>query len=73
MHLLEGTARSTHYHVLYDDNELRPDQVQLLTNALCHASARCTSAISIPAPVKYADLLAFRANFYTNINEPREA
>ncbi|CAF0788522.1 unnamed protein product [Adineta ricciae] len=67
----KGTSRPTHYHVLYDDNKLTPDQVQLLTYNLCYASARCTRSISIPAPVKYADLLAFRATFYVDINEPR--
>ncbi|UJR09388.1 hypothetical protein I4U23_013631 [Adineta vaga] len=66
----KGTSRPTHYHVLYDDNKLKPDQVQLLTNALCYTSARCTRSISIPAPVKYADLLAFRAAHYININDP---
>jgi hypothetical protein len=42
----------------------------MLTYALCFTSARCTRSISTPAPVKYADLLAFRASFYININEP---
>ncbi|CAF1302297.1 unnamed protein product [Adineta steineri] len=69
-HSDKGTSRPTYYHVLYDDNKLKPDEVQMLTNALCYTSARCTRSISIPAPVKYADLLAFRANYYVNINEP---
>lgn len=36
----------------------------MLTYALCFLHARCSSSISIPAPVKYADLLAFRAAKY---------
>jgi len=44
----------------------------MLTYALCHACARCTRSISIPAPVKYADLLAYRAKFYLSKNSPLE-
>ncbi|CAF1546280.1 unnamed protein product [Rotaria sordida] len=66
----KGTSRPTHYYVLYDDNKLQPDQIQMLTYALCYTYARCTRSIAIPAPVKYADLLAFRANFYIDRNDP---
>jgi eukaryotic translation initiation factor 2C len=62
--IVKGTSRPTHYHVLYDDNNLKPDEMQMLTYALCYTYARCTRAVSIPAPVKYADLLAFRATYY---------
>jgi eukaryotic translation initiation factor 2C len=65
----QGTSRPSHYHVLYDDNKLEPDQVQMLTYYLCYTFARCTRSVSIPAPVKYADLLAFRARFYINMND----
>ncbi|CAF1596210.1 unnamed protein product, partial [Didymodactylos carnosus] len=64
-----GTSRPTHYHVLYDDNRLTPDKVQMLTYALCYTYARCTRSVSIPAPVKYADLLALRAAYYLRLNE----
>ncbi|UJR36677.1 hypothetical protein I4U23_029394 [Adineta vaga] len=59
-----GTSRPTHYYVLYDDNKLKPNEVQMLTYALCYTYARCTRSVSIPAPVKYADLLAIRATLY---------
>ena len=36
----------------------------MLTYALCYTYARCTRSVSIPAPVKYADLLAIRATLY---------
>lgn len=36
----------------------------MLTYALCYTYARCTRSVSVPAPVKYADLLAFRATYY---------
>ncbi|CAF1160959.1 unnamed protein product, partial [Didymodactylos carnosus] len=64
-----GTSRPTHYYVLYDDNRLTPDQVQMLTYALCHTYGRCTRSVAIPAPVKYADLLARRAAYYLETNE----
>ncbi|CAF4622122.1 unnamed protein product [Rotaria socialis] len=36
----------------------------MLTYALCYTYARCTRSVSIPAPVKYADLLALRGTYY---------
>ena len=66
---LKGTSRPTHYHVLYDDNQLQPDQVQMLTYALCYTYARCTRSVATPAPVKYADLLALRGSYYIDRNE----
>lgn len=48
------------------------DMVQNLTNVLCHLYARCSRSISIPTPVFYAHLAAFRARAHiqasTNIN-----
>jgi eukaryotic translation initiation factor 2C len=41
----------------------------MLTYALCYTYARCTRSVSIPAPVKYADLLAFRGCYYIDIND----
>jgi hypothetical protein len=41
----------------------------MLTYALCYLDARCTRSASTPAPVRYADLLAFRAGIYGNIND----
>lgn len=37
------------------------DELQDLTNVLCHLYARCSRSISIPTPVYYAHLAAFRA------------
>jgi eukaryotic translation initiation factor 2C len=41
----------------------------MLTYALCYTYARCTRSVSIPAPVKYADLLALRASLYIKSND----
>ncbi|CAF4127451.1 unnamed protein product [Adineta steineri] len=64
-----GTSRPTHYYVLYDDNNLKPNEVQMLTYALCYTYSRCTRSVSIPAPVKYADLLATRAALYVKSDD----
>ncbi|CAF0788505.1 unnamed protein product [Adineta ricciae] len=60
----KGTSHPIHYHVLYDDNRLKPNEIQLLTYALCFTYARTTDAISIPTPVKYANLLSERTKCY---------
>lgn len=61
---LQGTSRPSHYHVLWDDNNFKADEIQALTYQLCHTYVRCTRAVSIPAPAYYAHLVAFRARFH---------
>ncbi|CUA66950.1 Protein argonaute-2 [Rhizoctonia solani] len=58
---LLGTSRSSHYSVLYDENNFTPDGMQAVSFALCHVYARATRSVSIPAPVYYADLVCERA------------
>lgn len=47
--------------MLVDENQMKSDEVQDLTNMLCHLYGRCSRTISIPTPVYYAHLAAFRA------------
>ncbi|KAK0479171.1 argonaute-like protein [Armillaria novae-zelandiae] len=61
---LLGTSRPSHYSVLHDENKMIPDDLQSLTNALCYVYARSTRAVSIPAPVYYADTVCSRANHH---------
>ncbi|KAF8791225.1 Protein argonaute-2-like protein [Argiope bruennichi] len=61
---LQGTSRPAHYTVIEDDNEFGSDDLQKLTYYLCHTFGRCTRSISIPTPVQYAHLAAFRARYY---------
>ncbi|XP_022161620.1 protein argonaute-2-like [Myzus persicae] len=61
---IQGTSRPSHYHVLWDDNNFESDELQCLTYQLCHTYARCTRSVSIPAPVYYAHLVAYRARFH---------
>ena len=66
---LQGTSRPTHYHVLWDENDFDSDCLQALTYHLCHLYARCTKAVSIPAPVYYAHWVAYRAMMSTNFED----
>lgn len=40
------------------------DDLQKITYYLCHIYARCTRSISIPSPVQYAHLAAYRARLH---------
>ncbi|GAA6006250.1 hypothetical protein JCM10207_000576 [Rhodosporidiobolus poonsookiae] len=57
---LIGTTKPTRYIPLVDDSRLTADQVQTLANSLCHSYQRCNMAVSVPAPIYYADLVAHR-------------
>ena len=61
---LKGTARATHYHVLHDEIKFTPNQLYTITNQLCYCFSRCTKSVSIPPPVYYADLIAYRYHKY---------
>ncbi|KAJ3570209.1 hypothetical protein NP233_g4554 [Leucocoprinus birnbaumii] len=56
-----GTSRPAHYSVLYDENSFGADTLQKFTYHLCYTYARATRAVSIPAPVYYADIVCSRA------------
>lgn len=56
---LMGTSRPALYHVLHDEIGFTSDEIQQLTYWLCHTDARCSKAVSIPAPVHYAHLAAY--------------
>ncbi|XP_055340878.1 protein argonaute-2-like [Paramacrobiotus metropolitanus] len=61
---IQGTSRPAHYHVLYDDSHLSADQIELFSYSLAFLSARCNRSVSIPTPVYYAHLAAFRARYH---------
>ncbi|CAJ0909392.1 5960_t:CDS:10 [Entrophospora sp. SA101] len=62
---LQGTSRPTHYRVLYNENNLRADQIQTLSYNLCYLYARCTRSVSLVPPVYYAHLVCNRARFHS--------
>ncbi|XP_077490052.1 protein argonaute-2-like [Amblyomma americanum] len=61
---IQGTSRPAHYYVVHDDSEFSSNDLQKLSYYLCHTYARCTRSVSIPTPVYYAHLAAFRAKEY---------
>ena len=77
---IQGTARPAHYYVLWDeiftDHRLQSvhetiepgispvDRLEKLSYSLCYLFSRAAKAVSIPAPVYYADLACARAGRY---------
>ncbi|XP_074586861.1 protein argonaute 7 [Curcuma longa] len=61
---MKGTSRPTHYHVLWDENQFKSDEVQKLIHNLCYTFVRCTKPVSLAPPVYYAHLAAYRGRLY---------
>lgn len=63
-----GTARSTHYVVLRNDNptHLTFKQLETITHAFCYNYAAATKAMPSCSPAYYAHLLCERAHHYMN-------
>jgi len=47
---IQDASRQTKYHRIWDENYLTEDQLEQLTFYLCFMFARCTRAITYPAP-----------------------
>jgi len=60
---LKGTPKPAHYHVLLNEAHLSIDDLQALTFQLCHAYQRATKIVGRPAPVYWAHLAAFQAQY----------
>ncbi|KAG8946725.1 hypothetical protein FRC04_011503 [Tulasnella sp. 424] len=60
----QGTSRSAHYSVLVDQNNFMPDDLQTISFALCHISARSTCSISIVPPLLYANIVTAKAKHH---------
>jgi len=63
---IQGTSRPTHYQVLWDDADMRADDLEQLTYYLCHLYSRCTRSVSYPSPTYYSHLAADRARKHHN-------
>lgn len=71
---VQGTARPTHYYVIYDqifrERKVEPphksaaDALQELIHNMCYLFGRATKAVSICPPAYYADLVCDRARCY---------
>jgi len=66
---LQGTSCPAHYHVLHDQNNFTVDSMQELCYNMTYTYQRCTRAVSIPPPVYYAHLAAFRARLYLGMDK----
>lgn len=62
-----GTSRPTCYNVIRDDSDMGADEIEMFTYALCFVYQRATKAVSIPAPIYYADLAAYRNRAYLSL------
>ncbi|CAH1965527.1 unnamed protein product [Acanthoscelides obtectus] len=54
----QGTVNPTHYIVLHDTINLKPDHTQRLCYKLCHLYYNWPGTIRVPAPCQYAHKLA---------------
>ncbi|KAF8699513.1 PAZ protein, partial [Rhizoctonia solani] len=61
---LQGTARPTHYTVVYDENGFDSDGIQGLTHGMAYLFVRATKAVSVVPPAYYADLACERGRCY---------
>ncbi len=62
---LKGTSRPCLYQVIYNESKHGMDAMQELAFYLSHLHQRATRAVSLPVPVYYAHLLAYRARYYS--------
>nr|CAD7440665.1 unnamed protein product [Timema bartmani] len=54
----KGTVTPTHYVVVYDSANMKPDHVQRFTYKMCHMYYNWPGTIRVPAPCQYAHKLA---------------
>jgi eukaryotic translation initiation factor 2C len=64
-----GTSKSSHYHVLWDENKFSSDTIQDITNKLCYLYARCSKAVSMVPSAYYAHLVAARARQHCGMED----
>jgi eukaryotic translation initiation factor 2C len=57
-------SRPTIYHVLFDENQFKADQLQTLSYNLCFLAERATRSISMPSPVYRAHHAAFYGRMF---------
>ncbi|KAK9837636.1 hypothetical protein WJX74_001800 [Apatococcus lobatus] len=70
---LQGTSRPTHYHVLFDENQMGADQLQIFTYKMCYLFCRCTRSVSVAPPAYYAHLAAFRGRAMLYVSDSSES
>nr|ANZ54961.1 piwi 2 [Fimbriaphyllia ancora] len=58
-HVRQGTVTPTHYIVVHDKSELKPDYMQRLSYKLTHLYYNWPGTVRVPAPCQYAHKLAY--------------
>ncbi|PFH53610.1 hypothetical protein AMATHDRAFT_1253 [Amanita thiersii Skay4041] len=61
---IQGTVKSTHYTVIYDDTRFRANEIQKGIYDFSHLYARATKSVSLIPPAYYADLACERGRCY---------
>jgi len=55
----QGTVSPCSYNILYDDQGLDVDKLQMITYKMCHMYFNWSGTVAVPAPCQYAHKLAF--------------
>ncbi|KAK7023495.1 hypothetical protein VNI00_016713 [Paramarasmius palmivorus] len=63
---LQGSVKSTHYVVIYDENRFAADEIQQGINNNSYLYARATRAVSLIPPAYYAGQASKRGRYYLN-------
>ncbi|KAJ8516713.1 hypothetical protein ONZ45_g6006 [Pleurotus djamor] len=63
---LQGQVRPTHYVIIYDENGLGADEIQVGAHDFSYLYARATKAVSLIPAAYYADLACERGRCYIN-------
>nr|NP_001107667.1 seali [Strongylocentrotus purpuratus]ABY58155.1 seali [Strongylocentrotus purpuratus] len=58
-HVRQGTVTPTHYVVVHDSTQLKPDHMQRLAYKLTHLYYNWPGTVRVPAPCQYAHKLAY--------------
>ncbi|RZF43381.1 hypothetical protein LSTR_LSTR001642 [Laodelphax striatellus] len=59
-HVTQGTVAPTHYLVIFDTTNWKPDYLQILTYKMCHLYYNWPGTVRVPAPTqlrRYCDLI----------------
>ncbi|KAJ8130082.1 hypothetical protein O1611_g3549 [Lasiodiplodia mahajangana] len=65
---IQGTARPVHYQVIYDEANVKPDNLQAMIYQQCYQYARSTTPVSLHPAVYYAHLISNRARAHEDIH-----
>merc|ERR1712140_31788 len=57
MSVMQGTISPTHFTVVYDDSQFKPDVMQKLAYALTHMYFNWPGNVKVPAPCQYSHKL----------------